>query len=426
MGVSAGCKETAAGEIPEGWELKPLGQITRPKREFRAVPEHDLDGTPCINLENIQPATGALTGDPTINAKAGVKLAFARGDVLFGRLRAYQRKYWLADRDGFCSTEFWVLAPGPSAVTPRFLYNIIETYGFAAAASSTYGTHMPRSDWAVAQRYLVRLPPEPEQRAIAAMLTDADELLAALERLIAKKRDVKQAVTQQLLTGKTRLPGFAGEWKCKKLGEIFTFTGGHAASRDQLSSKGHCYLHYGDIHGATKPFIDACAEFERIPKLEVPLTSVPAGALLNDGDVVFVDASEDLPGTSRHIVVVNTCGLPFISGLHTIVAKSKTSELGPEFRRYCFQAEAVRRQFAFYAVGTKVSGISKANIARVTLLFPRDPAEQSAISAILRDIDAELELLERRLQKTRAVKQAMMQELLTGKTRLVAPAAANA
>jgi type I restriction enzyme S subunit len=257
-----------------------------------------------------------------------------------------------------------------------------------------------------------------EQRAIAEALSDVDGLLGGLDRLIAKKRDLKQAAMQQLLTGQTRLPGFHGEWPEKLFADLFNFSGGYSASRDQLSTEGHCYLHYGDIHGAAKTCVDTRADFQDIPKLDIPVNSVSADSLLKDGDVVFVDASEDDEGTSRHVVVVNKDNLPFISGLHTIVAKSKTDELAHEYRRFCFQTPAIRQQFLFYAVGTKVSGISKTNIAKLKMPVPSLP-EQTAIAEILTDMDAELTALEQRREKTLALKQAMMQELLTGRTRLV-------
>ena len=153
--------------------------------------------------------------------------------------------------------------------------------------------------------YGLPLPPLPEQRAIAAALSDVDALLGGLERLIVKKRDLKQAAMQQLLTGQTRLPGFSGEWEVKQLGDLFNFSGGYSASRDQLSATGYCYLHYGDIHGALKPTINTSADYQDIPKLDIPLKRVSSGSLLADGDVVFVDASEDDAGTSKHVVVVN-------------------------------------------------------------------------------------------------------------------------
>ena len=230
-------------------------------------------------------------------------------------------------------------------------------------------------------------------------------------------RGLKQTAMQQLLTGPTRIPSFHVEWEVKTLGDLFDFSGGYSASRSQLSTDGHCYLHYGDIHGATKTYVDALADYQDIPKLNIPLKRVSPGSLLKDGDVVFVDASEDDEGTSKHVVVVNKDNVPFISGLHTIVAKSKTTELVHEYRRYCFQTAAVRQQFLFYAVGKKVSGISKTNIPKLTLPVPSVP-EQTAIATALSDVDALLDGLERLIAKKRDLKQAAMQQLLTGQTRL--------
>jgi type I restriction enzyme S subunit len=116
---------------------------------------------------------------------------------------------------------------------------------------------------------------------------------------------------------------------------------------------------------------------------------------------------------------VNKDRVPFIAGLHTIVAKAKTDELAHAYRRYCFQTASMQRQFLFYAVGTKVTGISKTNIAKLKMPMP-PVAEQEAIAEILIDMDAELAALERRREKTRLLKLGMMQELLTGRVRLMA------
>jgi type I restriction enzyme S subunit len=257
-----------------------------------------------------------------------------------------------------------------------------------------------------------------EQEAIAEALSDADALIESLEQLLAKKRHLKQGAMQELLTGQKRLPGFSGAWSLKTFDDLFTLGGGFSASREQLSSVGHSYLHYGDIHLSKKSFIDLSAESDAVPRLDVPLKKISPVSLLGDGDVVFVDASEDDEGTSRHVVIANADGLPFISGLHTIVAKSRTAELNHMYRRHCFQTLDIKRQFRFYSVGTKVSGISKTNIARIVLPVP-DVREQTAIAAVLSDMDAEIAAVEARLAKARQVKAGMMQELLTGRIRLV-------
>ena len=207
------------------------------------------------------------------------------------------------------------------------------------------------------------------------------------------------------------------DWEVKTFGELFNFSGGYSASRDQLSTDGHCYLHYGDIHGTSKTFVDTRGDYQNIPKLDIPLKRVSSKSLLKDGDVVFVDASEDDEGASKHIVVVNKDNVPFISGLHTIVAKSKTERLAHEYRCYCFQTSAIRQQFLFYAVGTKVSGISKTNIAKLVLSIPSLP-EQTAIASVLSGMDALIESLDQLIVKKRQVKQGAMQRLLTGNIRL--------
>lgn len=264
--------------------------------------------------------------------------------------------------------------------------------------------------------------PEPsidEQKLIAGVLDDVDDYLKRSALLIAKKRDVKQAALQQLLTGKRRLPGFDGPWQTAALGTLLQFSGGFSASREQLSSSGHCYLHYGDIHLSKKPYVDVCAERDQIPRLDVDLREVGQASLLKDGDVVFVDASEDDDGASKHIIVENAGDLPYISGLHTIVAKSRGDHLDKLFKRYCFQSRRVKEQFKFYAVGTKVSGISKSNIAKIELTFPTSSEEQRAIATVLTDIDTELARLMEQRDKLLALKQGMMQQLLTGRIRLL-------
>ncbi|MGG0886823.1 restriction endonuclease subunit S [Brevibacillus parabrevis] len=206
-------------------------------------------------------------------------------------------------------------------------------------------------------------------------------------------------------------------WIEKSLGDLFDFSGGLSASRAQLSDKGYPYLHYGDIHASIRPYIDVCND-SSIPRLDIDINKVSNKSLLDDGDVVFVDASEDDEGASRHVVVRNEGKIPFISGLHTIVAKAKTDDLDERFREFCFQTTAVKSQFKFYAVGTKVTGVSKSTIGKIMICFPKSKTEQRAIAAALSDADEYIAMLEKLIAKKRAVKQGAMQELLTGKRRL--------
>ncbi|MCG6140661.1 restriction endonuclease subunit S [Leptospira mtsangambouensis] len=280
----------------------------------------------------------------------------------------------------------------------------------------------------------IPLPPTlSEQQAIATVLSDNDAWIESLEAQIEKKKLIKQGTMQELLTGKRRLPGFGEgkgwkdsevgripeDWEVKKLGDVFNISGGYSASREQLGEKGLFYLHYGDIHLSQKTYICTEIDYSRIPKLDVALNGISKATLLIDGDVVFVDASEDMIGTSRYVVVRNKKNHNFLSGLHTIVAKEKTKTLDNLFKEYVFQNERVKFQFCYYAVGTKVSGISKSSIKKINFPIPPTLAEQEAIANILSEMDEEIEVLEKKVEKAKGIKQGLMQVLLTGKIRLV-------
>ena len=186
------------------WEVKRFGDAATPRKD-RVDPRRAGGQEFCVELEHIEPATGQLLGSTATGGESSLKSVFREGDVLFGKLRAYLRKYWLADCSGVCSTEIWVFVPNKRRVTAAYLFQFIKMDQFIEAASTAYGTHMPRSDWTVVKNYELRLPPLPEQTAIATVLSDMDCEIAALEQRRNKTRDLKQGMMQELLTGRTRL-----------------------------------------------------------------------------------------------------------------------------------------------------------------------------------------------------------------------------
>lgn len=160
----------------------------------------------CIELEHLQPGTGRLSGDAFESRQAATKSVFRQGDVLFGKLRAYLRKYWLAEFDGVCSTEIWVLRPRDELASSAYLFYTVQRDDFIEAASTAYGTHMPRSDWKIVSEFDLSLPADlTEQVAIATALSDMDTDITALESRLTKARALKQAMAQALLTGRIRL-----------------------------------------------------------------------------------------------------------------------------------------------------------------------------------------------------------------------------
>jgi type I restriction enzyme S subunit len=265
------------------------------------------------------------------------------------------------------------------------------------------------------RRIPIPVPPLPEQHAIATALADADALIAALEGMITKKRDLKQAAMQHLLTGKTRLPGFSGEWEVKRLGDHVSFLKNGTLSRAQLAIDAPVkYLHYGDIHGSTSLWLRPksagmpCVDPELVASLD----------RLKDGDLIFADASEDLEGVGKSIEIADCIETEVVSGLHTIAARFDKEVLADGFKAYLQFMPPFRDHLRSMAAGTKVLATNRKHIGSAKLALP-EPPEQIAIAEVLSDMDADLAALEAQAAKARAVKQGMMQELLTGRVRLV-------
>lgn len=424
---SAGYKQTELGVLPTDWRIAEIGQIaetssgtTPPRNQYDRYFRggvHAWVKTLDLNNAEIRETDESVT-DEAIE-ETSLRL-FPEGSVLvamYGGLRQIGRT-GLLRLPAAVNQAITAIRPNPTTFCPEFLLFYLNHrvgYWQSVASSSRKDPNITGAD---VRAFKLPLPEISEQRSVAAALTDADALIDSLEQLLTKKHQIKLGAMQELLTGKRRLPGFKDPWIPRSMADLFAFSGGLSASRDQLGDVGSCYLHYGDIHLSNKSYIDLDAEHHQMPRLDVDLRKVSASALLRNGDVVFVDASEDDQGVSKHVVVHNREGRPLISGLHTIVARPKSDELVDLYKRYCFQASSVHAQFRFYAVGTKVSGVSKGKIGKIMLDVP-SPAEQAEIAACLTDLDTDITALESRLIKTRALKQAMAQALLTGRIRLV-------
>ena len=196
--------ETRLAGFSGEWEINRLSEVASIRNQ-KVLPSNVGIDTLCVELDNIGQGNGRLLGCSTAQNSKSPKYRFFSGDVLFGRLRSYLRKFWHADRDGICTTEIWPLMTDSQQVDSGFLHAIVQGNRFIEAASISYGTHMPRADWGVMRNLEVRLPRVREQLAIAEVLSDMDSELAALEARRDKIRHLKQAMMQQLLTGKTRL-----------------------------------------------------------------------------------------------------------------------------------------------------------------------------------------------------------------------------
>ena len=213
---------------------------------------------------------------------------------------------------------------------------------------------------------------------------------------------------------KTQFGVFPDDWVTDKtLGDIFLFYGGLGISREQLGSKGIAYLHYGDMHKGTFKKV-AYEQYSLLPKYDIQLDGNET-FLMKDGDVVFLDASEDLEGTSRSVLVDNPDNNFFIAGLHTTLGKSKDDFLDKWYKQYITTTDAVKKQFQELAVGFKVYGVNRKEITKIIIPCPRKKDEQNRIAEILSKWDRAIELQEKMIEKLELQKKALMQKLLTPK-----------
>jgi type I restriction enzyme S subunit len=266
----------------------------------------------------------------------------------------------------------------------------------------------------VIREYPIVIPPRHEQEAIEGALTDADSLIKSLEQLIVKKRQIRQGAMQELLTGEKRLPGFREEWETRRFDELFTVLRNASNSRSELTKDGEvAYVHYGDIHTHPSAFLNPLTKQTYISRQKV--RTIPR---LTDGDLLMADASEDTVAIGRAVEIVDLKGREAVAGLHTMLLRGDKDALVDGFKGYLQFLPSVRTALVRLATGVSVYGITKSGVKAIEITIPK-PEEQTAIATILSDIDAEISALETKLAKARQIKQGMMQELLTGRTRLV-------
>jgi type I restriction enzyme S subunit len=291
-----------------------------------------------------------------------------------------------------------IIRADSETLVPRFLNSILlSMLGQRQIDSFQAGGNRQGLNFAQVRSIRLPVPPLPEQRAIAAALSDVDALLAGLDRLIAKKRDLKQAAMQQLLTGQTRLPGFQGEWAVKRIGEISQIAMGRTPPRlnQAFWGRGYKWLSIADLKSKI-----VSTSHEEITELAASMmTIIPKGTLL----------------MSFKLSLGRLCFAGCDLFTNEAICSFNKLEANADFLYYVLG----RTDFSLYGKqAVKGYTLNKESLNLIKVHLPLMP-EQSAIAAVLSDMDAELTALEARRDKTRALKQAMMQELLTGKTRLV-------
>jgi type I restriction enzyme S subunit len=422
--LAEGYKPSDVGVIPQDWDVVPLAGVLDFRNGVNADKSAYGRGIRFINVLEVI-TTSHLTardvpGRVTLPASAVASCAVRRGDIVFNRTSETQDEVGLAAV--YLDEEPVVF--GGFVIRGRLITSSFDPvyFGYGLRAPAVRRQIAMRGQGAIRanigqadlRQVLVPVPPITEQRMIAATLRKADQLVEALDQEIEKKQEMKSAAMRRLLTGESRLSNFDGEWEVKRLGDILTFLPTASNPRADLSDDGDTgYLHYGDIHAHTSPQLDCSAT----PLPRIDRSKVTTRALMADGDLVIVDASEDLAGVGKSVEIKNLREQPAVAGLHTILCRGDCQHWAPGFKSYVQFMPAFKQALQRVATGTSVYGISKRHLAEIELTFP-SVAEQEAITSVLSDIHNEIGALTRRRSKMHFVRKGMQVELLTGRTRL--------
>jgi type I restriction enzyme S subunit len=384
--------------IPEDWEVKKLGDIAiflkgRGLAKSELIP---FGGEPCIHYGELftqypekitEIISQTITSIPNACRSVSNDVLMPTSDVTPRGLA----KASCLEIDGvILGGDILVIRSKQGTVDGTFLSYMIryeENQVLQLVTGSTV-YHLYASDM---KEFIFSLPTLAEQQAIARVLSDTDALINALDKLIAKKRDIKKAVMQELLTGKTRLPGFSGEWEVKRLGDVASITMGQSPS-----SK------YYNIEGVGLPLIQGNADIENRETVIRIYTSQITKRCYRNNIILSVRApvGEVARATFDACIGRGVCAISYPSNFlyqYLMFSESSWSKLSK---------------------GSTFDSVNYKEISNFELYLPSDYAEQEAIAQVLSDIDSEITALEKRRDKMKALKQGMMQELLTGRIRL--------
>lgn len=409
-------------KIPYGWIKTKLGKICKNKGQYGAnapsVP-YSPNLPSYIRITDIDDdGKYIFSNRVSVNISDYKNYLLEKGDIVFARTGATTGKTYLYnENDGqFVFAGFLIkFSPNTNLINPYYLKLSTEIPFYKSWIKvMSVRSGQPGVNAEEYAKYPLLLPPLAEQEKIAEILGAWDSAIEKLTALIAAKRLQKKGLMQKLLTAQIRLPGFTGEWQKQKLGCLFSFHRSLSASRAQLGEIGIPYLHYGDIHKTGKTSFNP--ETDELPKLDYRENAEKY--LLKNGDVVFVDASEDRKDASRFCVIKNKNNVPFLAGLHTVVARPKSDELNVDFSEFLFQSNDFRKQVSILANGMKIFGVSKDILSNIVIRYPQNIVEQKAIADILSKADEEIDLLTRKLDLLQSQKKGLMQQLLTGKIRV--------
>lgn len=416
-----GYQETPAGWIPADWSASHLGAVASVRKDKGVAKQ----GIPCVELEHVEPETGRLLGWDSSGTQASIKTSFKQGDVLFGKLRPYLRKYAVAPFDGICTTEILAIHPRDGQSDSRFLFHLMQGDGvFATVEALSYGTKMPRVSWSDLSEIVLGIPPLPEQQRIAAILTAVDDKLDVIARQIEATQTLKQGLMQTLFSRGVGTQDADGRWvphtefKDSELGEIPV--GWEVTTVGAVCEvKGGKRLPKGEV---------LTDENTGYPYIRV--TDMYMGGVNTDG-ILYVPAHVQ-PSIARYTIskddifisVAGTLGLVGVipddldgANLTENADKLTDIKICRDFLLHCLCADGIQGAIAREGTANAQPKLALTRIREFLLPLPPRP-EQERIATILRSVGEKLATLQGKEKRYLALKRGLMQKLLTGEWRV--------
>ena len=411
VGVRAGYKQTEVGVIPKDWAVAELQAVCAETITYGIVQcgPHIENGVPYIRVSDMNGGDLEVIG--MLRTSFAIASKFARSRVEEGDLVYALRGQTGEVRSVNKSVAGANLTQGTARLSPTkqvdstfLLYCLRSQQALRQADLSAKGSTFREITLESLRRIQVPIATFPEQRAIATALSDVDALLSGLDSLIAKKQNLKQAAMQQLLTGQTRLPGFSGEWEVKRLGDVADIDPENLGSNTP-SDYEFKYISLEDVDRGVL-----------VGYSEQVFMNAPSRARrkLKRGDVLV---STVRPNLQSHLIFQDDAP-DWVCSTGFAVIRCRIGVTNPAYVFPHIFGSGISRQIEALLTGSNYPAINSRDVRALEIPIP-PYTEQTAIATVLSDMDTELAALQARLGKTRALKQGMMQELLTGRIRLV-------
>ncbi len=415
--MKSGYKMTEVGVIPEDWEVKNVSESCLIKAR---IGWQGLKKSEYMSSGDYLLITGTDFDNGQVNWKSCAYVSKARyeqdsnikirpQDILISKDGTIGKVAYLGmiPKAGTLNSGIFVIRANDRKIDQVFLSKIFMSFYFEEflnrlVAGSTIN-HLYQKDFV---KFCFPLPNSEEQVAIAAALSDVDSLISALTKKIEKKKTIRQGLVQQLLTGKKRLPGFCGDWVKKKVSSVSDILRGGSPRPIEnyiVKSGGVNWIKIGDV--------DSSAKYIFRTNEQIIESGIQYSRFVHSGDLLL---SNSMSFGRPYILKTEGC-------IHDgwLVIQNYDKYFDKEFLYYLLGSDEVLKQYKSLAAGSSVLNLNKDIVGKVVLYFPPSISEQTAIANILSDCDSEIAALEEKRDKYKEIKQGMMQQLLTGKIRLI-------